>query len=65
MAMPDVQPAPEIAAPALPESKRGFFTLSPLNKRRWSNFRKNRRAYWSLWIFGILFGLSLFAIHCL
>lgn len=36
-------------------------TLSPLNQRRWSNFRKNRRAFWSLWIFGILFGLSLFA----
>lgn len=35
--------------------------LSPLNQRRWRNFRKNRRAYWSLWIFGILFGLSLFA----
>jgi microcin C transport system permease protein len=35
--------------------------LSPLNQRRWSNFKKNRRAYWSLWIFAILFGLSLFA----
>ena len=35
--------------------------LSPLNQRRWRNFKKNRRAYWSLWIFGILFGLSLFA----
>ncbi|WP_298839921.1 ABC transporter permease [uncultured Roseobacter sp.] len=35
--------------------------LSPLNQRRWRNFRRNRRAYWSLWIFSILFGLSLFA----
>lgn len=35
--------------------------LSPLNQRRWRNFKKNRRAYWSLWIFSILFGLSLFA----
>jgi microcin C transport system permease protein len=35
--------------------------LSPLNQRRWSNFKKNRRAYWSLWIFAVLFGLSLFA----
>jgi microcin C transport system permease protein len=35
--------------------------LSPLNQRRWRNFRSNRRAYWSLWIFSILFGLSLFA----
>ena len=35
--------------------------LSPLNQRRWRNFKANRRALWSLWIFGILFGLSLFA----
>jgi len=36
-------------------------TLSPLNQRRWTNFKRNRRAYWSLWLFAILFGLSLFA----
>ena len=35
--------------------------LSPLNQRRWRNFKKNRRALWSLWIFAVLFGLSLFA----
>ncbi|NIZ14150.1 ABC transporter permease [Phaeobacter sp. HF9A] len=35
--------------------------LSPLNKRRWNNFKRNRRALWSLWIFAVLFGLSLFA----
>ncbi|WP_050929048.1 ABC transporter permease [Aestuariivita boseongensis] len=35
--------------------------LSPLNQRRWRNFKRNRRAYWSMWIFGVLFGLSLFA----
>ncbi len=35
--------------------------LSPLNQRRWRNFRRNGRAYWSAIIFGILFGLSLFA----
>jgi microcin C transport system permease protein len=35
--------------------------LSPLNKRRWRNFKRNRRALWSLVIFSILFGLSLFA----
>ena len=27
--------------------------------RGWRRFRSNRRGYWSLWIFGILFGLSL------
>ena len=35
--------------------------LSPLNQRRVSNFKKNRRAVWSLWIFSVLFILSLFA----
>jgi microcin C transport system permease protein len=35
--------------------------LSPLARRRWSNFKANRRAYWSLWIFAIVFGLSLCA----
>ncbi|MEO0379989.1 MAG: ABC transporter permease, partial [Pseudomonadota bacterium] len=45
----------------VPPRKRGLFELSPLNQRRWRNFKKNRRAYWSLWIFSILFGLSLCA----
>ncbi|MGB3555780.1 MAG: ABC transporter permease [Jannaschia sp.] len=36
-------------------------TLSPLNRRRLRNFRRNRRALWSFWIFSVLFGLSLFA----
>ncbi len=35
--------------------------LSPLNQRRWRNFRRNGRAFWSLIIFSVLFGLSLFA----
>ncbi len=35
--------------------------LSPLNQRRLKNFRANRRALWSLRIFLVLFGLSLFA----
>ncbi len=35
--------------------------LSPLNRRRWENFKANRRGYWSLWIFLVLFVLSLFA----
>ena len=35
--------------------------LSPLNQRRWRNFRANSRAFWSLVLFALLFGLSLFA----
>jgi microcin C transport system permease protein len=36
-------------------------TVSPLNLRRWRNFKANRRGFWSLWIFLILFFVSLFA----
>ncbi|RCX30634.1 ABC transporter permease [Thioalbus denitrificans] len=35
--------------------------LSPLNQRRLHSFRANRRGWWSLWIFLLLFTLSLFA----
>ncbi|WP_420862334.1 ABC transporter permease [Algirhabdus cladophorae] len=35
--------------------------LSPLNRRRLRNFRRNGRAFWSLIIFSVLFVLSLFA----
>lgn len=35
--------------------------LSPLNQRRWDNFKAHHRGYWSLWLFIVLFGLSLFA----
>ncbi len=40
--------------PALPGHR-----LSPLTRRRLSNFRANRRGYWSLWIFLALFIASL------
>ena len=47
---------------ALPQRKRRFgITLSPLNQRRWRNFRANRRAFWSLMILVVLYGLSIFA----
>ena len=35
--------------------------LSPLNQRRARNFKANRRGYWSLILFSVLFVLSLFA----
>lgn len=35
--------------------------LSPLNQRRWRNFTRNRRAYWSLILFSITFFVTLFA----
>ena len=33
--------------------------LTPLTLRRWIQFRANRRGWWSLWLFLLLFGLSL------
>ena len=35
--------------------------LSPLNQRRLANFKANRRGFWSLWIFLVLFLLSMVA----
>jgi len=38
-----------------------MMALSALNQRRWRNFKANRRAFWSLWLLLLLYGLSLFA----
>ncbi|KZD08286.1 ABC transporter permease [Oceanibaculum pacificum] len=35
--------------------------MTPLTRRRLENFRANKRGFWSLWIFLVLFVLSLFA----
>ena len=43
-----------------PPPKR-LLTLSPINRRRLENFKRNKRGYWSFWIFLVLFGLSLLA----
>jgi microcin C transport system permease protein len=53
---PMTTPAGPIMVPA-----PGRFTLSPLNRRRWENFKRNRRGYVSLWIFSALFVISLLA----
>ena len=63
MAMTSPLPGPmpgNDAPPPVPEAPKKQF-LSPLNQRRWRNFKRNRRAYWSLIIFSILFTISLFA----
>src|ERR1700691_5013368 len=36
-------------------------TWSPLTRRRWANFKANKRGFWALWIFLALFGFTLFA----
>ena len=38
-----------------------WWRITPVAARRLANFRANRRGYWSLWIFTVLFFLSLFA----
>ena len=54
----DRVPGQDAPPPVTPTRRRW---LSPLNQRRWRNFTRNRRAFWSLWIFAVLFGISLFA----
>jgi len=54
---PDIEPTGPIGV--VPPAAR--YALSPLNKRRWQNFKTNRRGYWSLWIFLVLFVVTLFA----
>ncbi len=39
----------------------GPISFSPLTRRRLAAFRANRRGFWSLWLFLLLFLLSLFA----
>ncbi|KLN66452.1 MULTISPECIES: ABC transporter permease [Vibrio] len=34
---------------------------NPLNEARWLRFKANKRGYWSMWLFGLLFIMSLFA----
>jgi microcin C transport system permease protein len=64
--LPQNAPPPELEKPRpfwLPRGKRwpGRFQLSPINARRWANFKANRRGYWSLIVFLTLFVVSLFA----
>ena len=51
----------DTSAALAPLARRGLFTLSPINRRRWYNFKSNKRGYWSFWIFVLLFFVSLFA----
>ncbi|HWM45382.1 MAG TPA: ABC transporter permease [Xanthobacteraceae bacterium] len=55
---PDLTPSPlgSVSPPG-----RTAFGLSLVNRRRWANFKANRRGFISLWIFLVLFLISLFA----
>jgi microcin C transport system permease protein len=54
---PAPPPLPGVVAPPIVR----LLAPSPINRRRWQNFKANRRGYWALWIFLVLFVLSLFA----
>ena len=65
---PPVMEATDVVGPPLAplstgvrRRRFGLFHLSPINERRWRNFKSNRRGYWALWIFLGLFIASLFA----
>jgi microcin C transport system permease protein len=59
--------APPIPAPAPAPTGLGVLPIarllapSPINRRRWDNFKANRRGFWALWIFLVLFVVTLFA----
>jgi len=46
----------EVTAQGLPQPRPW---LSPLQRRRWEVFKLNGRGYWSLWIFLVLFSITL------
>jgi microcin C transport system permease protein len=54
---PDAEPSGPLGLAAWPRN----FELSPINARRWQNFKANRRGHWSLWLFLVLFVMSLCA----
>ncbi len=56
---PDTAAVGPMGLAILPE-RRGI-ALSPINRRRWQNFKDNRRGYWAFWIFLVLFVVTLFS----
>ena len=53
--------APPLPSLAPPLPRRGWIGLSPINRRRLDNFKRNRRGYASFVLFTLLFVASLFA----
>ncbi|MGE3144875.1 MAG: ABC transporter permease [Pseudorhodoplanes sp.] len=57
--MPETTAISPTGLAVLPEGRP--LRVSPINWRRWQNFKANRRGYWSLILFTVLFVVSLFA----
>ena len=49
------------APPSAPQDRFLGMRITPVTRRRLHNFKANRRGFWSLWLFLILFTVSLFA----
>jgi microcin C transport system permease protein len=49
---------PHVASPSWIAIRRDRLHLSPINSRRWTNFKANRRGCWSLWLFLVLLVLT-------
>ncbi|MFY9628039.1 MAG: ABC transporter permease [Methylocystis sp.] len=47
-----IQHAPKIL-------RTGFLRLTPIDQRRFDNFKANRRGFWSFWLFTLMFVLSM------
>ncbi len=53
--------SPHTAADALRTHRFLGLRITPITRRRIDNFKRNRRGYWSFWIFLALFLVSMFA----
>ena len=56
----EAEPAPARYSAPAPDRFLGW-RITPLTRRRLDSFRRNRRGFWSLWIFLALFFVTLFA----
>ncbi len=57
--MPDTTIVSPMGLVAPPEQRR--IRLSPINQRRWENFKANKRGYRAFWVFLVLFFVTLFS----
>ena len=60
--MPEDAITGDVLAELPPPDRFLGMTISAITRRRLVNFSRNRRGFWSLWIFLILFFTSLFAV---
>ena len=59
--MPDDAITRDVLAARVPDDRFLGVRITPITRRRIENFRRNRRGFWSLWLFLALFFISLFA----